>query len=126
MQKIRIRTFKVCKKIAQLGPIKRIFPNLIVKVKSKFGSEDYKNASPIMRDSMVKLVNEDLKDCLPNIKVPTLLIWGENDTTVDISNAYELEKLIKDSGVVALQGTHYAYLENINQINKILKNFVGE
>lgn len=125
MQKIRIRTFKVCKKIAQLGSIKRIFPNLIVKVKSKFGSEDYKNASPIMRDSMVKLVNEDLKEFLPNIKVPTLLIWGENDTATPIADGELMEKLIPDSGLVRVKDcTHYVFLERALYVNNIIKTFL--
>lgn len=116
---IKLKILKKAKKIKMLK-------GLVEFAKKHMGSADYKNASGIMRDILVKHVNNDITENIKNIKCPTLIIWGENDTTVDKSNAYELEKIIKDSGVVMLPGTHYAYLENINQVNKILKNFVGE
>lgn len=94
--------------------------------KKHMGSKDYKNASGIMRDILVKHVNNDITENVKNINCPTLIIWGDNDMEVDKVCAYELEKLIKDAGVVILPGTHYAYLENINQVNKIIKSFVGE
>lgn len=93
--------------------------------KKHMGSTDYRNASGVMRDILVKHVNNDISEDIKKIKCPTLIIWGENDTTIDKSNAYEIEKLIKDAGVIILPGTHYAYLENINQVNKIVKNFIG-
>lgn len=118
-QTLKVKILKKAKKVSFLK-------GMVEFAKKHMGSEDYRNASGVMRDILVKHVNNDITENVKKITCPTLIIWGENDTTVDISNAYELEKLIKDSGVVALQGTHYAYLENINQINKILKNFVGE
>lgn len=118
-QTLKVKILKKAKKVSFLK-------GMVEFAKKHMGSEDYKNASGVMRDILVKHVNNDITENVKKITCPTLIIWGENDTTVDISNAYELEKLIKDSGVIALPGTHYAYLENINQINKILKNFVGE
>ena len=70
-------------------------------------------------------VGDDITDNVKKITCPTLIIWGENDTTVDKENAYELEKLIKDSGVVILPGTHYAYLERIDYVTNVLINFIG-
>ena len=93
--------------------------------KKHMGSVDYRNASGVMRDILVKHVNNDISEDIKKIKCPTLIIWGENDTTVDKSNAYEIEKLISDAGTIILPGTHYAYLENINQVNKIVRNFIG-
>ena len=46
------------------------------KYKNKYGSEDYKNAEGIMRDSLVKTVNEDLSELLPKIDINVKLIWG--------------------------------------------------
>lgn len=96
-QTVRIKLFKFCKKFANLKPIKRLFPNLLDKVKNSFGSSDYRNASPVMRQTMVQLVNEDLQELLPNIYAPTLLIWGQNDTATPIQDAEIMEKLIPDA-----------------------------
>lgn len=94
-------------------------------MKKYIGSEDYKNASPIMRETLVNTVNEDLTECAKKIKVPTLLIWGTNDTAAPIEEAKELEKLLVDGALIELPGlTHYAYLEALPQVINILNNFL--
>lgn len=108
---------KALKKIKILNPIANI-------MKRYMGSPDYKNASPIMREILVKVVNEDLSECAKKIECPTLLIWGKNDEAVPLNEAHELESLIKDAGLVVLEGTHYCYLENLNHVNCILDNFL--
>ena len=45
------------------------------------GSADYNAAEGIMRDIMVKTVNETYDDDLAAISCPTWLVWGENDTS---------------------------------------------
>ena len=123
-QKIKVKTFKFCKKILELKPIKTIFPNLLLKLKNSFGSEDYRNASPVMKGTLVKLVNEDVREYLPNIKVPTLLICGEKDTATPIEDAEIMEKLIPDSGLVKIENcTHYVFLERAEYVNKIIYTF---
>ena len=113
---------KVLKKVKKFP----ILNKAVEFAKKHMGSTDYRNASGIMRDILVKHVNNDITESVKKIKCPVLIIWGDNDVTVDKSNAYELESLIKDAGVVILPGTHYAYLENINQVIRIIKNFMGE
>ncbi len=97
---------------------------LAEKAKNYIGSRDYKAASPIMRQTLVNTVNEDLSDCAKNIKVPTLLIWGQMDTEAPIEEAKLLEKLLKDGALIVLPGTHYAYLENLAQVIQILFRFL--
>ncbi len=124
-QKMKVKTFKLCKKIVLLKPIKKIFPNLLDKLQSYFGSQDYKNASPIMRGSMVKLINEDVRNYLPNIKSPTLLLWGEKDSATPVFDAKIMESLIPDVGLVVIpECTHYVFLENPTYVNIIIKNFL--
>ena len=62
------------------------------KLFSKFSSEDYKNSPEVLRRTMSIILNEDQKKYLQNIKVPTLIIWGENDTATPISDAKIMEK----------------------------------
>ena len=94
--------------------------------KKHIGSTDYKNASDILRKILVEHVNLDITEDVKKISCPTLIIWGSNDKEVPVKRAYELEKLIKDSGVVEYPGcTHYAYLENLEQTVRVLKSFIG-
>ena len=94
-------------------------------MKKYIGSEDYRNASPVMREILVNTVNVDLSDNAKKIKAPTLLIWGTNDTAAPIEDAKKLEKLLSDGALIELPGcTHYAYLEALPQVINILNNFL--
>ena len=114
---LKNRIYKRAKKIKWLNWLARIMQN-------KVGSEDYRNASEVMKGVLVKTVNTDLSEYAMKITAPTLLIWGSMDEAVPVKRAYELEKLIKDAGVVVYEGaTHYAYLERINEVIVVLNNF---
>ena len=93
--------------------------------KKFIGSKDYKNASVMMRQILVNTVNEDLSECAKMIKVPTLLIWGENDTEATVEEAKLLENLLDDGALIVLEhATHYAYLEQLPRVIGILNNFI--
>ena len=94
--------------------------------KNYIGSTDYKNASPMMRDILVKVVGEDLSEYAKKIKVPVILIWGEYDEAVPLEEGRMLEKLLPDGAMIVLPGTHYAYLENIYQVGAIINKFMEE
>lgn len=93
-------------------------------MKKYIGSRDYRAASPIMRKTLVKIVNEDLSNYALKIEEPTLLIWGSNDTEAPVEDAKKLESLMIDAALIVLPGTHYAYLENLGQVVNILKSFI--
>lgn len=115
---LKVKLLKKAASIPGLG-------NIAEKMKKHIGSTDYKNASPIMREILVKHVNTDLTEAAKLIKCPTFIIWGTNDEAVPVEDAYELEKLIKDSGLSIYEGcTHYAYLERLGQTNAIIKSFI--
>lgn len=114
---LKTKIYKFIKKVPGLSWLANIMKNII-------GSTDYKNASSIMKGVLVKSVNLDLTEDVKKIKCPTLLVWGTLDTAVPIKRAYELEKLIKDSGVIKYEGaTHYAYLERLNHLITVLDSF---
>ena len=125
-KKLKIRMFKISKKILSINILQNKFPNLLLKIKNCFGSVDYKTATPIMRETLVKLVNTDLKEYLPHINVPTLLIWGTDDKETPISDALAMEKLIPDSGLVKVQNcSHYVFLEEPIYVNRVIRFFLN-
>ena len=116
---LKIKAYKTMKKV----PVLNKFENY---VKKHVGSTDYRNASETMRKVLVNNVNLDLSADVKNIKCPTLLIWGSNDTAVPLVDAQELEKLIPNAGLVVYEGlTHYAYLENLGQTISVLNSFIN-
>lgn len=117
--KINIRT-KVLKKLKKVPGLNKLEEF----AKKHIGSTDYKNASGIMREILVKHVNLDITEDVKKITCPTLIIWGDNDECVPVSDGKLLEKLIKDSGLIIFEGcTHYAYLERLDQLIRILNEF---
>ena len=113
---ITVKVLKAIKKLPGLNDIGEY-------MKQYIGSRDYKAASPVMRDTLVQVVNEDLSKYAREIEEPTLLIWGKNDTEAPINEARELEKIMIDAALIPLPGTHYAYLENLPQVVNILNSF---
>lgn len=112
---------KLLKKMAKVSFLKGIATYF----KLKIGSTDYKNATPMMRNILVKHVNTETAENCKKIKCPTIIIWGTDDKDVNISNAYEIEKLIPDSAVIEYPNkTHYAYLEDLYKTIEILKSFI--
>ena len=79
-----------------------------------------------MRETLVKVVNEDLEPLLPQISVPTLIIWGDMDTATPIADARRMEELIKDAGLVVCEGAgHYSFLEQPAKVLLALQAFFG-
>ena len=102
------------------------FPKALEKYRQSHGSADYRAASPIMRQTLVKLVNRDLRDRMPKIPNPSLLIWGENDTDTPLWMGKLFEELIPDAGLVTVPGAgHYAYLEKPQFVFRVLDSFFG-
>lgn len=115
---VKTKILKSLKKIPVLNKLEGF-------AKKHIGSTDYKNASETMRKVLVNHVNLDLTEEVKKIKCPTMIVWGDRDEAVDVSTAYELEKLIKDAGVAIYDGcTHYAYLERLPQTINIIKIFL--
>jgi len=58
---------------------------------------DYEKTQGVMKEIFKKMVEEDLKPITSNIKIPTLILWGEIDRMTPLKDAYYLKKHIKNS-----------------------------
>ncbi len=123
-QKVNIKKYKILKKILNMKLVYAMFPELIDDWRSRQGSADYRNASPMMRKCLVMAVNEDLTDLLPSIKQDTLLIWGDKDTATPIEDAKIMEEKIPNSGLAVLKGTgHFSFLEQPVIFRNIMRSY---
>ncbi len=123
----KVYTFKALKNITKLFPNTEMFRNIRERMLGKFGSSDYKNSPEVLRKTMSIIVNEDQKGVMPNIKAPTLIIWGENDTATPLEDAKIMEKLIPDSGLVVYKGrSHFSYLEELPNVLVVLDEFLKD
>jgi pimeloyl-ACP methyl ester carboxylesterase len=103
------------------------FPALLNRYKSTRGSADYRAATPLMRDTLVKIVNEDMRYNLPEITLPTLLIWGRDDTATPLSDGQLIRSCIPDSGLVVVENAgHYAHLDNPGLVYSVIDSFLED
>lgn len=125
-QKRSIARYKLLKKIAAFPPIYYMFSEYIDDWKGRQGSEDYRLASPVMKQTMVKAVNEDLTGLLHDIPEETLLVWGDMDTATPMRDAHIMEQEIPNAGLAVIQGTgHFSYAEKPDVFRNIIRSFLG-
>lgn len=105
--------------------LSRIFPKLREKFARKFASRDYLAASPLLRQCLIRVVNEDLAPLLSRIQQPTLLVWGKDDTETPVTDGYTMKKLIPDSRLEVLDGAgHFAFLNRPEEFTRLMKEFL--
>jgi len=104
-------------KILKMLNLKKIFP---VK-NTELINADAKGLGKIFRNA----ASFDQTKILPNINVPTLIIWGEHDSIVPIRIAKEMQTLIPKSKLSVIdQVGHHAHQENPYLFYGITKNFI--
>ena len=120
---MKVYSFKTVKNVMKVFPKK--FEKAREKALEKFGSNDYKDSPEVLRKTMSIILNEDQKSIMPNINVPTLLIWGDKDTATPLPDAKQMEKLIPNSGIALLKDAgHFSYLDKLGEFLIILDEFL--
>ena len=124
-QNLRAKSFKAIKRVLTLPGIKNHSEGLLQKARNHYGSADYNAAPEVLRKTLVSLVNTDIRNILPNISCPSLLIWGDKDTATPLEDAKIIESLIPDAGLCVLEGTgHYSFCEKPYAAHAILNSFI--
>jgi pimeloyl-ACP methyl ester carboxylesterase len=73
--------------------------------RQKRGSADYRAATGVMRDTLVKLVNEDYREQLAGISAPVSMVWGASDTAAPLAMAREAAALVADAELVVSESS---------------------
>lgn len=125
-KRAKVFIYKSVKKFLMLPIFKGKNEELLKKAQSHFGSADYRSAPEVMRKTMVRVINTDIREKLSAINCPTLLIWGENDADTPLSDAKYLEQHIKDCGLCVIEGAgHFSFLQDPQKTVAILKSFLN-
>jgi pimeloyl-ACP methyl ester carboxylesterase len=78
--------------------------------------KDYANASVRMKAVMRNALDEDLSDILEKIDTPTLLIWGRDDHSTPLVDAYTMHESIRGSKLFIIDdANHSAPYNNAEQ-----------
>ncbi|MGO9321687.1 MAG: alpha/beta fold hydrolase [Solirubrobacteraceae bacterium] len=73
------------------------------------------------------VLHYDIRERLPEIACPTLIVWGDGDRLIPVRDADVFAELIPDSRKVIFEDTgHMAMLERPAAFNALLKDFLAE
>jgi pimeloyl-ACP methyl ester carboxylesterase len=68
-----------------------------------------------------------VRERLPEIACPTLIVWGAGDRLISVSDADAFEELIPNARKVVFEDTgHMAMLERPAEFNALLERFLDE
>jgi len=124
----KVYTYKLCKKLVKRPGMVKFLSKLGIDVQKRVqnaGSSDYKQLSGVMRQTFVKVVNQDLTPYLKNIRSSSLLVYGAQDTDTPVRFGKIMEKKIPDAGLVVLDNAgHFSYLDQFPRYISIVKVFL--
>jgi pimeloyl-ACP methyl ester carboxylesterase len=124
---VRVRSYKLLRALERSAMLPGALRRAAGRNADQRGSADYRAVSGVMRGTLVRIVNEDLRSLLPAVQLPVLLIWGDHDTETPLDDGRLMERLIPDAGLVVFEGAgHYAYLEQPGRFCRIVDVFLGD
>jgi pimeloyl-ACP methyl ester carboxylesterase len=81
----------------------------------------------VLLRAIQNLLLDDVRPLLPMIEAPTLILWGERDGLVPLSDAFEFRRLIPDSRLAVLRGAaHNPMVDRPSDFNRILLRFLDD
>lgn len=110
-----VAKYKLLKRLAKWGVYKGKLPQ---------GSADYQSASGVMKQTFVKVVNQDLSRYAKKITCPTLLVWGRCDRATPLWMGRKYNRLVRDSALIVLDGDHFVFLQRATQVAMIANAFL--
>ncbi len=85
-------------------------------------NDDYLQTS--MKQIFVNIIDEDLSHFMKEIKVSTLLIFGDKDEETPPSFGQRMNKLIANSTLHIINGDHFAFVHKSKEIAVLIDNFL--
>lgn len=81
------------------------------KLYTVIGAHDYM-ATPKLTQTFVNILGEDLEHLLPQIAVPTLLVWGEHDRETPVSFGERMRDALPHATLVVIpRAGHFVFLD---------------
>ena len=96
------KLFKIFSFIPGYGLLRKAFYKFAVR------KSDYQHTDGIMKETYLKIINEDLSGVLNLVKTKTIIIWGDKDDIVPLEQGKEINKKISNSKLVIIPGANHA------------------
>jgi pimeloyl-ACP methyl ester carboxylesterase len=109
---------KIFKIFSFIPGVRKAFYKFIVR------KSDYQYTDGIMKKTYLNIVGEDLSGLLSEIKVKTIIIWGDKDDVLPVEQSKEISDRIKGSKLVVISGADHDLEQKMPEVLtlKILEN----
>lgn len=89
------------------------------------GSNDYRQLSPIMKQTFNNIIQENLKPFCKKIDSKTLIVFGNKDSQTPLYMGKRLNRAIKNSKLVTIKNAdHFAYLKHLDFVGNLISFFL--
>ena len=120
--RIKILAFKTLAKIGKKITASKTLEDLLY----KFAREgDYRKSNPIMKLTMINLLNSSKDLNISKIPIPTLIIWGKEDKNTPLTDGEIMNKLIKNSKLKVInEAKHSPMFTHTQEVAKIIYEYL--
>lgn len=116
---------KVGKTVMKLPGLRGRYAAARQKLHATAGSTDYTNAGD-MQQIFLNTIHEDLRRDIQNITLPTLLMWGSEDTEAPLADARFFHANIPGSTLKIIQGAgHFVHIEKPKKVATFIQVFLA-
>lgn len=75
--------------------------------------------------AITHILRDDVRPLLPQVQAPTLIVWGERDTLVPLTSAWEMRQAIPDVQLAVLRGaSHNPMVDRPADFNRLVLRFL--
>ncbi|OGJ21718.1 MAG: hypothetical protein A2804_00145 [Candidatus Pacebacteria bacterium RIFCSPHIGHO2_01_FULL_46_10] len=109
------------------GVVKKVLPHAFVRkfYEKVIGETDYAYATPFQQKTLRKVLPEDITTELKNITIPTLIIWGDHDTSAQVAHAEVFHKTIpKSTLLIVKQAGHFPHIEQTEAVLEYVQSWM--
>ena len=90
----------------------------------RYGSQDYRNCPSTLKNTFVKVVNQDLSIYAKRIVCDVLIVNGTEDVQTPLKHARKMNKLIRHSNLVQTDGDHFALFYTPSAFAEVVRLFL--
>ena len=121
IQKLQEMEYHIIKYVYRLLGMKQQLKQL----QNSRGSVDYRLANSIMKETLVKVLHNDVSDILSEIEASTIVIIGELDDQTPVWMGKVFESKMHDCALIIFEKcNHFAYLQQKSRFMRIVSVFL--
>jgi pimeloyl-ACP methyl ester carboxylesterase len=124
---IRHRLPQPWRSFQKLSPFLRPFRNVALKI-AKLDASDYVVLkTDTERQTFRNLISHDQTSTLSKISIPTLILWGDNDTSTYLYEGQKIHSLITKSQFKSFPNSgHFFFLDYPHEVTELISDFANE